>query len=262
MELARERGWYRVRPGVAVDRLGDLTRFRTLAFYQPDSFGAAGRRVCYRAPALDYERRTRAELLPEEPDHVRGEQFYHCFRLGPLVELPRPIVSRKGRRLLFIPTTETRLSQAEEINELFAGTPIEDRLFGALKRDGLWPEREYYLELRRSEAKRARPAVHFLDLALFCRDRNLDVECDGDTWHLGRDSARRDRLRDNLLEANGWHILRFNTQEIQHDLPDALTRIREAINRYGGVEDEAGMLRRFTRDGKLGPGQGSLELFG
>jgi hypothetical protein len=262
LNLARDRGFYRVRPGAAIDHLGDLTRFRSLAFYQPDSFGDDGRRVRYQAPVLRYERLTRAELLPEERDHVRGEQLYHCFRLGPLTELPRPIVSRKGRRLLFIPTTVRRLSLAEEINELFAGTPIEDCLFEALKREGLWPEREYYVELPRSEARQARPVPHFLDLALFCRERNLDVECDGDTWHIGRESARRDRLRDNLLEANGWHILRFNTEEIQQDLPTALTRIREAINRYGGIADEPGVVRRYQRDGKLGPGQGSLDLFG
>jgi uncharacterized protein DUF559 len=77
-----------------------------------------------------------------------------------------------------------------------------------------------------------------------------------------RESARRDRQPDNLLEANGWHILRFNTEEIQRELATALTRVREAINRYGGIEDDPGVVRRFQRDGKLGPGQGSLELFG
>jgi hypothetical protein len=228
MEHARDRGWYRIRPGAAVDRLGDLSRFRTLAFYQPDSFHADARRVRYYAPVLAYERRTRAEFLPEERDHIRGQQLYHWFRLGRLSELPRPIPSRKGRRLLFIPTTEQRLSRAAEINELFAGTPIEDRMFAALKREGLWPEREYFIELSRPEARHARPAAHFLDMALFCRERNLDVECDGDTWHIGRESARRDRHRDNLLEASGWHILRFNTEEIQRELPSAVTRIRES----------------------------------
>jgi restriction endonuclease-like protein len=261
MELARDRGWYRVRPGAAVDRLGDLSRFRTLAFYQPDSFGREGRRVRYRAPVLGYDRRPRAERMPEERDHVRAAQLYHWFRLGPLEELPQPILSRKVRRLLFIPTTQGRLSLAREINELFSGTPIENLLFAALKREGLWPEREYYVEYPRSEAPHARPTPHFLDLALFCRERHLDVECDGDTWHIGKESARRDRHRDNLLEANGWHILRFNTQEIQRDLPTALTRIREAINHYGGIEEEPGIVRRYQKDGRLGPGQGSLELF-
>src|SRR4051794_3589359 len=83
MERARDQGWYRVRPGVAVDRLGDLTRFRTLAFYQPDSFRSDGRRVRFRAPVLRCERLTRAELMPEERDHVRGKELYHVFRLGP-----------------------------------------------------------------------------------------------------------------------------------------------------------------------------------
>jgi hypothetical protein len=260
MELARDRGFYRMRPGVTVERLGDLRRIRTLAFYQPDAFGRDGRRVRYRAAVVGYERLPRAELLPEERDHVRGGQLYHCFRLGPLEELPRPIISHRGRRLLFIPTTEGRLSLAQEINELFAGTPIEERLFAALKREGLWPEREYYVELRRSEVPEAR-IPHFLDLALFCRQRNLDVECDGDTWHIGKESARRDRHRDNLLEADGWHILRFNTDEIQRDLPATVTRVREAINRYGGIEDETGVMRRFQKNGRLGPGQGSPDLF-
>jgi very-short-patch-repair endonuclease len=260
-EFARERGWYRVRPGTAIERLGDLTRFRTLAFYQPDSFGKEGRRVRFRAPIVAHERLTRAELLPEEPDHVRGRDSYHCFRLGPLEELPQPITSRKGRRLLFIPTTEARLALAREINELFAGTPIEDTLFRALRQDGLWPEREYYVELRRPEARGDRPVSHFLDLALFCHERDLDVECDGDTWHVGREGARRDRARDNLLEGNGWHILRFNTTEILEELPTVRTRIREAINRYGGIEQEPGVVRRFQRDGRLGPGQRSLDLF-
>ena len=73
-------------------------------------------------------------------------------------------------------------------------------------------------------------------------------------------ASKRDRHRDNLLEVNGWHILRFNTEEIQRDLPTALTRVREAINRYGGIEDDPGVLRRFQQDGKLGPGQGSLDF--
>jgi very-short-patch-repair endonuclease len=209
---------------------------------------------------LAHQRLTRAELLPEERDHVRSGQLYHCFQLGPLAELSRPITSRKGRRLLFIPTTHDRLVLAAEINELFAGTPIEDALFAALRREGLWPEREYHVELRRPEAKRERPVAHFLDLAVFCRERNLDVECDGDTWHLGAEGARRDRLRDNLLESSGWHILRFNTQEIQQEMDVVLTRIREAVNRYGGVEDEPGVIRRFHQ-GKLGPGQRTLDLF-
>jgi hypothetical protein len=193
LEGARGQGWYRVRPGVAVDRLGVLTPFRTLAFYQPDSFGNDGRRVRYRAPVLRYERLPRAELMPEERGHVRGEQLYHVFRLGPLAEFRQPIPSRQGRRLLFIPSTEQRLSQAREINELFAGTPIKERLFHALKAEGLWPEREYFVELRRPEGLTVGTAAHFLDLALFCRQRSLDVECDGDTWHRPEGTRPRER---------------------------------------------------------------------
>src|SRR5436853_7839192 len=69
LDLAQERGWYRVRPGVAIDRLGDLSRFGTLAFDQPDSFGNDRRRIRYRARVLGCDRLTPAALLPAEPAH-------------------------------------------------------------------------------------------------------------------------------------------------------------------------------------------------
>ena len=110
--MAHERGWYRIRPGRAVERLGELGRFRTLAFYQPDSFGSDRRCIRYRASVLGCDRVRRRDLLPEEPDHPRAGEVYYCFRLGPLVHLPRPIPSRMGRRLLFIPQVLTRIRTA------------------------------------------------------------------------------------------------------------------------------------------------------
>lgn len=65
----------------------------------------------------------------------------------------------------------------------------------------------------------------------------------------GRDSAQRDRQRDNLLEADGWHILRFNTEEVQQELPAVVTRVREAINRCGGIEEETGEVGGLTEQG-------------
>jgi len=71
LERARDQGWYRVRPGAAVDRLGDLTRFRTLAFYQPDSFKDDARRVRYHAPVVAYDRRPAPSCCPKSGTRPR-----------------------------------------------------------------------------------------------------------------------------------------------------------------------------------------------
>ena len=54
-------------------------------------------------------------------------------RIGPLQQLARPSVSRKLRRVTFIPTTLARLLNANEINDLWDGGSLQDELWAALK---------------------------------------------------------------------------------------------------------------------------------
>ncbi len=261
LELARERGWYRVRQAELAERIrGGLDQFGHLAFYQPDSFGPERRCVRYYAPILGRNRATRRELLPEEPDQPRAEQLYLRFDLGPLEEVARPIPASRGRRVLFIPTSWRRLALAEELNELFAGTPIEELLYRRLRELGLFPEREWPVTLLDPDRRSRRPRHYFLDLALFCQQRNLDVECDGDSWHARRDRIPADNERHNLLEANRWHVMHFNTVQLRDKTEDTLALIREAVNRYGGALEPSGVVRRFRADGALGPGQGRLDF--
>ena len=56
-------------------------------------------------------------ILPDEPGHPRADQLYLLFNLGPVAELPRPIPSARGRRILFIPTNWQRIAAAEDVNE-------------------------------------------------------------------------------------------------------------------------------------------------
>ncbi len=233
-DLAERQGWYRARPSRSVNELGNLTAFRQLLFYQPDSFGAERRRIEYTANVTGYERARRVDLLPDEPEHLRAEELYHCFELGPLRRLTTPILSRIRRRLLFVPTTASRAAGATDINDLFMGTPIEDRLFSGLREEGLLPERQLWLEVPSPGARQRCPTMRCLDLALHCRDSGLDVECDGDKWHTGVERAAKDRRRDNALTVNGWHILRFGTADIRDALPDAVACVREAVQCYGG----------------------------
>jgi very-short-patch-repair endonuclease len=233
-QIAAEQGWYRIRPGRTVTQLGDLTRFTELLFYQPDAFGPERRMIEFRALVSGYGKVRRSDLFPDEPEHPRADQVYHCFRLGPLEPLARPIRSRIGRRMLFVPTTRARVAGANDINDLFAGTRIEEVLYGRLRDYGFLPERELWLEVEVPGARCVRKAMVSLDMALSCCGGKLDVECDGDRWHIGAAKAAKDRRRDNALTARGWHILRFGAADIHGAIEDTVACVRDAVAQYGG----------------------------
>jgi len=171
---------------------------------------------------------TRRELLPEEPAHARSDHVYVRLALGPLAPLPRPIPSRRLRRIVFIPTTRAKLETAGEINDLFHASPLEVIVWQALKAEGLQPKREYYVP---GDLK----GMYALDFALFGQRRNLDIECDGDAYHLSRASARYDNRRNNFLTSRGWSVLRFTSAQIAEELPDVMYQVRTAVKDCGGM---------------------------
>lgn len=261
LEIAQTQGWYRIRSQEMAGRIrGGLEFFEYLAFYQPKAFRRE--RFCVRryARLRNVTESRRIDLLPEEPGHPRAQQLYLKLELGPIQLLERPVLSSRPRRILFVPTTWRKLHEAEELNDLFVGSRLEDRLYLKLRELGLLPEREWFVQYS-DPRKTGRPArSFFLDFALFCQDRDLDIETDGDAWHLGEKSSARDNERDNLLEANRWHILRFNTEHIERDIESTLSIIREAVNRFGGVLTPDSVLRRFGANGKLASGQKVFEF--
>lgn len=204
--LLREQHWYRIPVRTAPP---ELATARYLAFYQTRAFGSEKWSVNWYALVLGMQQRTRRELLPDEPDHPRAEDEYWQVQVGELVPLPAPIPSRRLRRIVFIPTTMERLLVAAEINDLFRSSPIEDRLYDALRRAGIESERQYYV--------REQGEGFMLDMAIMTKGRKLAIECDGEAYHSGREKAARDRRRDNALNAGGWHVLRFSGGEIWHN---------------------------------------------
>ena len=256
--IAQECRWYRIRSHEMARRIkGGLKQFKHLAFYQPDSFKAERRCIRYFAEIYGIESVPRIQLLPDEPDHPLANQLYLKFSVGELKELPRPIPSARGRRILFIPTNWKKIEYADDINDLFAGSPIEDDLYRRLRDDGLLPEREYYVQVNDPTNQRKK-FDYCLDLAIFCKTRNLDIECDGDTWHARRETIRTDNERDNLLRSNLWQVHRFNNVQIRDHPEGTMTIIRESVNKYGGVLQRDHILRTFDPTGHLTPGQSEL----
>lgn len=170
--LVRDERWYRIPKASAPE---GIERIRYVAFYQGAPFGAGKYQVRYYAEVTGVSEASRVELLPQEPDHKRAGDLYYRIGLGELYRLPGPIPSLRWRRIVFIPTTLERLLRAQEINDLYCGSPIEDELHTTLKDAGLSPERQYLV--RDGEIR------YVLDFALFCREGRLDIECDGRRYH-------------------------------------------------------------------------------
>ncbi len=164
-EIARDRGWYRV-PEKKAPR---GVFFEYVAFYFTAAFGEQKYAVHYYARRLGHELVTRGDLLPDEPDHPRADEPYYKLQLGPLRKREPPIVSLRWRRITFIHTTWDRFQAAQEINDLFAeGGEFVDRLYHALREEGLAPERQYPL--------RERGVEYVADLAIPCREGVLGIE--------------------------------------------------------------------------------------
>jgi very-short-patch-repair endonuclease len=225
-ELARSQRWYRIPVCSAPEGLENV---RFLAFYQTRLFGNEKWAVSWYAPVLGMSRAARRELLPDEPDHPRAGAEYYKLTFGEMARLPRPIPSRRWRRIVFIPTSLERLMHAQEINDLFKVSPIEERLYFMLKDAGLPVERQFFV--------REEGTGYMLDMAVFCRDGNLDIECDGEAYHSGRDRADADRERDNALTTAGWRILRFSGRRILSESDKCADRVSRMVRRLGGVDD-------------------------
>lgn len=130
MEIARVLGWYRIRlksspKVVAVD---------WLAFYQPAAFGKDHKwRIETIAPVQGHEMMPRIDLLKDEPDHPRSLEEYYKIQVGPLQQLPRPVMAGKWKRVTFLYTTGERLLTAKTINDLTVKDAERTILWRALR---------------------------------------------------------------------------------------------------------------------------------
>jgi len=223
-QIAREQNWYRI----PVPSAPKPMEFGWLAFYQGKKlFGDEAFSIRYRARISACEIFKRGELLPDEVNHPRAGEEYYKLSFDRMEELPRPILSRRQRFIVFIATTLDKLENAEELNDLFHDSPLEDEMWGALKRENLEAERQWHLTARRQN--------YCLDFAIFCANGKLDIECDGDAWHSEKPQIAGDNARNNALETLGWSVLRFNTKQIREQLDDCLYHVREIVSRSGGI---------------------------
>jgi very-short-patch-repair endonuclease len=241
MAIARNQHWYRIPVGSAHKWLADRWPPQWLAFYQTKAFGDEAYAVRYYTRVTEIRQAYRHELLPDQPHDARSRRRYYQLILEPLRQLEQPILSRRWRRIVFIPTTWDKFTHAVEINDLYDESPLEDRLWAALKRWQIPAERQEFVQVADHS--------YALDFAIYCAGGKIDVETDGDTYHTDPGRVPEDNVRHNDLATAGWTTLRFNTQQINEQTEAyCLPRIVENVNKLGGAEEGQLAGRRFDLD--------------
>ncbi|MEW5718500.1 MAG: hypothetical protein AB1817_07740 [Chloroflexota bacterium] len=211
LEIVRAEHWYRI---PAKHAPAHLTQTRYVAFYLTRAFGERKWTIREYAPVRGHELVRRRDLFPAETDHPRANDAYYKLQLGSLIELAHPIVSRSGRRILFIWTTGDKFSRAVEINDLLGKSAADDALWDALKESGIRAERQIVVR-----DKRARYRVDFW---IRCRRGNVAV--------VVSDAPRK------LPKANWGKATRFSTEEIENDVQDCAWQVSRLARELGGIK--------------------------
>jgi very-short-patch-repair endonuclease len=171
----------------------------------------------------------RIELFPEEKTHKRANKEYFQFHLEKVAELSKPIPSNRWRRIIHIPTSCEKLFTAKEINDLYDTSPLEEKMYLEMKKREITPERQFYIKVGK--------VFYCLDFGIFCKKGKMDVECDGEKYHILPEALTRDRERNNELTSFGWRVLRFSGNEIGKTMNNCFTKIERTIGTLGGISE-------------------------
>jgi hypothetical protein len=213
LEIVRAEHWYRVPAKHAPAR---LTQTRYVAFYLTKAFADCKWTIREYAPVQGHELVRRRELFPDETDHPRADDAYFKLQLGSLIALPRPIVSKGARRILFIWTTGSKFSRAVELNDLLGASDADDALWDALKAAGIGAERQITVRDQRARYR--------VDFWIPCARGNLAV--------LLGDTPRR------MPKGKAWRAVRFSARESEN-VGKCASQVSRMIRELGGAKYKA-----------------------
>ena len=234
LAILHDKGWYRVPVASAPKRWPP----QWLAFYQTKIFGDEAYAVRYYGYVTSIRTVERRELFPEEFESPKSDRKYYQIHVEHLETLPRPIYSKRWRRIVFISTTWRKFKRAVEINDLYDDSPLENQLWEKLKALKIDAERQYDLQIAQKR--------YLLDFAIFCVNGKIDVETDGDSYHANPERAQVDNERNNNLATQDWQVLRFSSRQVQEERARyCISAITTTINRLGGLSKEGLVPRKF-----------------
>lgn len=107
--LLQKEHWYRI-PEANVPPIILKGEAKYIAFYHTAKFKEDLKwQVVYYAKIKRVVTATRRDLFPtESPYHKKANNRYYRVEFDELITLPKPIVSRKGHRILYVQTTEEK----------------------------------------------------------------------------------------------------------------------------------------------------------
>ena len=247
LDILKTEGWYHI----PVENAPRRWPPKVMAFYQGKVFGRdEGYKIRYFGEVGPIDILPRKELFPHDQENQhKAEKLYYRVPIRNLQSRYRPIVSYRPRRLVFIPTTLSKFENAEQINDLFYGSPLEDRLWHALKYINVLAERQWKIIVQKRS--------YYLDFAVFCNRGKLAIETDGYTYHFdSRNQIDYDSWRQNEIELDGWRSLHYTTKQVKDDWTPYLAQIQKAIDQLGGLQEP----EKFER--KVGEEQGKYIVDG
>ena len=228
-QIANEQNWYRIPVGKAPLIITEK-RAKYIAFYFPAVFGEEKKwKVTHFAKIKSITEIMRKELFPNEPLNPKSDTLYYKVCFEKMEVLSNPFVSRRGHRLVFFSTTEDKFfSGSTDFNSLFQSSFLEtkmEKMIGGMKVEY---EREWreYVDVKK---------FYYLDFAIWCKKGAIDIECDGDKYHMENNDVHLDKTRNNELESYGWSVLRFTSKHFNEERKHIEKTIYQTVKELGGA---------------------------
>lgn len=248
--IAQQQGWYRIPVDSAPKNLREgIVEY--IAFYHTKLFVEEKYAIHYYSKVEKIVKVSRKELFPNEPFSTKSSKLYFKICFKNLSKLVSPILSNRVRRILFIPTTYNKFVHAKEINHLFNESPLEEIIWKNMIATNIIAERQYLLQTNNKN--------WILDFAIFCRNGQINIECDGDEHHTKYDDVLYDKFRNNEIESvTGWSVLRFPTVSVLNEPENCIRTIKRRIHLFGGLKLPDGTI---SQDIYYSPNDNQLSIF-
>lgn len=228
-QIANKENWYRI-PADKAPKIIKENRAKYIAFYFPAIFGKEKKwKVTHYAKIISITKSSRNELFPNELLNPKSNSIYYKICFDKMEVLSNPFVSRRGHRLVFVSTTEEQFfSGSTDFNSLFQSSFLEIKMEKMITKMKVEYEREWreYVDKQK---------FYYLDFAIWCKKGAIDIECDGDTYHMKNADVHLDKTRNNELESFGWSVLRFTSKHFKEEKEHIEKTIYQTVKELGGA---------------------------
>lgn len=128
---------------------------------------------------------------------------------------------------MYKPQKKSFSTGSTNFNKVFKNSYLEEKMIDIMADMNIGYEREYYIHVDNNRK-------YHLDFAIFCENGKIDVECDGDAFHMGYDNVYYDKTRNNELESIQWKVLRYTSKHFEEEERHIRKTMYKTIKDFGG----------------------------